>query len=58
MLAAWIVETVDVFEDRQFSGRPGWPWAASDQLGLDRLEETLIAAPQAPTDMAILSFSS
>ena len=39
MPAAWIVEAVDVFEDRKLCGAARGPSALPQQLSLDRLEE-------------------
>lgn len=39
MVAAWIVEAVDVFEEGGFDLSAGLPVAAPDQFGLQRLEE-------------------
>ena len=39
MSSAWIVEAIDVFEDRHLGLPPGCPRPSPDQLGLDRFEE-------------------
>ena len=39
MTAAWIVEAIDVFEDRHISLSAEVPRVSPDQFGLDRFEE-------------------
>lgn len=39
MPSTWIVEAIDVFEDRHLGLPPGCPRPSPDQLGLDAFEE-------------------
>ena len=48
MAAAWIVEAVDIFEDRNLGLAPRVPCPAPDQFGLDGFEEGFDGGVEAP----------
>ena len=48
MPSAWIVEAIDVLEDRHLGLPPGCPRPSPDQLGLDGFEERFNGRIDAP----------